>query len=1086
MAPSMSTVLQTFAGRGRRLVSVPARLSENHACWTSGQILRAIALAGLVFIFAFGAVALTKVDDRTSSVWLANAIIIAIVIRAPRAQWFALLAIAFCANFGANLANDDPVLRGVLLAAINVIESMIVIMLMGRRFEQSSWFGDGTVIARFLLYAGVVGPLAAATLAAATLHLTDGVSFSATLIGWYVADALGLLTLGALLLAIPTRRVATPRGERLGDVVGITLAGVVSLTAFGQDNALLLFIVAPVLMIATLRASLIGALLALTLCVAIAIGATALGSGPIDHAQLDTKTGLYVLQGFIAAMLFVVLPVRALASERDRLGGVIVRSERLFARIAEASPSGTIHFDPLGQPTYANHRWKLLTGLDHTAPGKDRWLDTVALADRSAASSLWTQAQATLEPCTGKFRFGKEGTPAGHAELNIYPEVEDGTLLGFVARLTDVTDRRLAEDALQEREAQYRLVTENAHDVILRLGLDGRLLYVSGASLRATGFAPVEMVGRSLGAMIHGDDLPLFNRTLSRVAEGITDPSIEFRLRHRDGHFSWFESSQRVLFDRDGRPIELVASLRDIELRRRSEATATLAAAQLRATNRLLLLAEELAGVGHWHFDPTARELDHSPQINRILQRERNDRLRVSTLMTIVHAADRRRLLLCLARTRRSSGTAECAIRLKARDGMRHVQLVAQAEFRGDQFTGWSGVVRDVTDKVVADTALIEARDAGQAAAVAKSNFLATMSHEIRTPMTGVLGMIDLLRDDPSPAERERLFAALKQSADGLLAVLDDVLDVSKIDSGALQLEMNDFDPDAVAMATLDLFGNAASFDSTCASGVPLDVLIAEDNPVNQILIASIVRRMGHAITVVGNGRQAVEAATARYYDVILMDMQMPEMDGLAATRAIRASDGACARTTIIALTADASPERRRFYDGVGLSQFLTKPIDRQALGASLAAIGALRTRSAHSEPVADPLHALVEPRRIAELTSAVGSERLHALLGLLMTQCLDRPARLRTAWDRGELVAIRAEGHNLRGAAFSIGATALGQAAQELEAVGSIALAEPLIEALEDCAQATLAAIRQMLADPNALADPRMASALPSDRAAR
>lgn len=677
MATPLTVALQILADDGRALITRLAKHESVQRRWTTDQVIRALVLAGLVFALAFGAVALTKLHDRTASVWLANAVVVAIVIRAPRSQWFALVAIAFLANLGANLANDDPMLRAASLSAINMVECMIVILLLGRRFEQSSGFDDGAVVGRFLLYAGVVAPLASATLAAASLSLTDGAPFFSTLTGWYIADALGLLTLGTLMLAAPTGRVAARRGEWLGGGAGVLLSCLVSLAAFGQDIAPLLFAVPPVLMITTLRAPLAGAMSALTLCAAIAIGATILGEGPIAHADLDAATRLYVLQGFVASMLFVMLPVRALAGERDRLGGVIARSERLFSRIAEASPSGTIHFDPLGLPTFASHRWTLLTGLDRTKLGEDRWLEAIAPADRSAASSLWAHARATLEPCTGEFLFCKNGEQAGFAELNLYPEVEDDKVLGFVARLSDVTDRRLAEDALQEREADYRLVTENAQDVILRLGFDGRPLYVSGASFRVTGYAPVELLGRPLSDLIHGDDLPMFKRSLERMAEGITDPSIEFRLRHRDGHFGWFESSQRVLFDHDGQPIELVASLRDIELRRRSEATAAAAAEQLRETNRLLLLAEGLAGVGHWRFDPGASELYHSPQINRILKQPQDNRLRVGNIPGMVHADDRRLLLVCLARTRRTPGTAECAIRLKTRDGLRHVRLVA-------------------------------------------------------------------------------------------------------------------------------------------------------------------------------------------------------------------------------------------------------------------------------------------------------------------------------------------------------------------------------------------------------------------------
>ena len=98
----------------------------------------------------------------------------------------------------------------------------------------------------------------------------------------------------------------------------------------------------------------------------------------------------------------------------------------------------------------------------------------------------------------------------------------------------------------------------------MRLTLDGCARYVSGASLRVIGYTPVEVVGHSLAEFVHRDDLPLVERSLARLAARRPDPPIEFRLRHRDGHFGWFESRQRLVFDRHGDPFEVVASLRDI------------------------------------------------------------------------------------------------------------------------------------------------------------------------------------------------------------------------------------------------------------------------------------------------------------------------------------------------------------------------------------------------------------------------------------------------------------------------------------------------------------------------------------------
>ena len=1186
-----------------------ARLRLDH-----DGLRRAVVLGLCVFCLAYGAVALTRFNDRTASVWLANAIIVGLVLRAPRHDWTALLAVAFGANVAANLANFDTIPHAAMLALVNIVESVIVIHAMARVIGARTRFDDGHVIARFMLYAGFVGPLSAAALAAGLLALTNGIDFATTMLHWYIADALGLLTLGALLLAAQAKGETEPRRAWVVSWASVILSSAATAIAFTREAGPLMFVVAPMLMMATLRAPLTATMVALVGSVAIAIATTAMGIGPIASAEVDPATQLYLLQGFIASLLFVVLPVRALIGERERLGGVIARSERMFARMAEASPAGTIHFDPHGRPTYANQRWSDLTGLDHEALENDCWLDAIDPADRSAAKSLWSRARATLVPCSEEYRFVELGRPAGYAELHFTPEVEDGRVLGFVARLTDVTDQRRAQDALSEREARYRLVTENAQDVIVRLGLDGCPIYVSNAALRVTGYAPAELVGRPLSERIHPADLAVFAHTLARLAKGTADPAIEFRLRHRDGHYRWFESSQRPLFDADGAPTEMIASLRDIDLRRRSEFVASEVSAKMRESNRLLLLAEELAGVGHWQFDPANGEFDYSPQIDRFLQRDRADRMRATNLLGIVHRDDRRALLACLARARRTPGSTDCALRVLGKAGQRHLQLAAQADYSGAQFVGWVGVARDVTDQVVAEAALVAARDEARAATQAKSHFIATMSHEIRTPMTGVLGMIELLRDTPAPRERDRYFGALEQSAGLLMAVLNDVLDFSKIDSGTLQLEQTSFDLDKLVRTTLDLYGNAASrkglpvsFETNCAvpamvlgdpvrlqqilsnllcnavkfterghitlrldrdaagdatryqfavtdtgiglepgqidtlfepfvqadvstsrryggtglglsisrrlveamggnldvvsrfgegstftfdltlapghagdAGVadglvapviagPLDVLVAEDNPVNQMLVAALVRRMGHRVTVVANGREAVEAATTGRFDAILMDMQMPELDGLAATRAIRASGTSCASIPILALTADASPERRRFYDGAGLTAFLTKPVDPRALSVQLALVTpasapSLLSGAPTEAAVDDTSPAMLDRCRIDELQSALGSARLDALLALLIVECRERPRQLRAAHRRGDLDALRAEAHSITGAASSIGAAALCHAARRIEQASGLASAEYLIRALATTAAATRVEAERLL----------------------
>ncbi|MGA8893555.1 MAG: ATP-binding protein [Anaeromyxobacteraceae bacterium] len=317
---------------------------------------------------------------------------------------------------------------------------------------------------------------------------------------------------------------------------------------------------------------------------------------------------------------------------------------------------------------------------------------------------------------------------------------------------------------------------------------------------------------------------------------------------------------------------------------------------------------------------------------------------------------------------------------------------------------------------------------ASEAAALAKSSFLATMSHELRTPMTGIIGMIELLGDTPTSPEQRRFVDALEGSARSLLRVLNDVLDYSKIEAGKLELEEVDFDPREVAQEVVDLLGHAASRrgndlrtewgvhgiprvhgDPTrlrqvlvnlvgnavkftergtitlgvwavpdpagdvvsfrfevrdTGLGIPPDVVptlfrpfqqadssttrrfggtglglaicrrlvVAEDDAVNRLLIGTRLRRLAHRVTLVEDGRQAVDAVRNGDFDVVLMDMQMPELDGAGATREIRRMTGPEAHVPIGALTADALPEFREHYMASGLDDYLTKPVDWDAL----------------------------------------------------------------------------------------------------------------------------------------------------------
>ena len=414
---------------------------------------------------------------------------------------------------------------------------------------------------------------------------------------------------------------------------------------------------------------------------------------------------------------------------------------------------------------------------------------------------------------------------------------------------------------------------------------------------------------------------------------------------------------------------------------------------------------------------------------------------------------------------------------LLAGGAIRHIRAIGAVYVASDGTSKIVGANWDVTADVERESELLAKRREAEAASVAKSRFLATMSHEIRTPMGGVLGMLDLLLDSPLCAEQRQRAEIARASASTLLTILDDILDLSKLEADRVQLDpvhmridrlvgevaalfrpmaeakglpvavemapgvppwlicdpvrlrqivvnllsnavkftdsgritlriayvartarlsiaVEDtgigiepeaaehlFQPFSQLDATLDrraggtglglaisnrlaaLMGGDIALDSAPGRGStfiatvsaprgrppeasepdaravqrPLAVLLVEDNATNQLVVSAMLQRGGHLVTKAGDGLEALEAIRTSRFDVVLMDIEMPRMDGPTATAAIRAMDGATASLPIIALTANAMAGDRERYLALGMTDYLSKPIDPKALAAALA-----------------------------------------------------------------------------------------------------------------------------------------------------
>jgi signal transduction histidine kinase/CheY-like chemotaxis protein/HPt (histidine-containing phosphotransfer) domain-containing protein len=218
------------------------------------------------------------------------------------------------------------------------------------------------------------------------------------------------------------------------------------------------------------------------------------------------------------------------------------------------------------------------------------------------------------------------------------------------------------------------------------------------------------------------------------------------------------------------------------------------------------------------------------------------------------------------------------------------------------------------------------------------------------------------------------------------------------------------------------------------ALGRPLRLLLAEDNPTNQLVGRQMLRDFDINVSVAANGTEAVRAVGEFSYDLVLMDMQMPEMNGIQATREIRARFGPA--LPIVALTANAYPEDVRACLDAGMNSFVAKPVRKRALiEAILTALH--RVSTAPTPPAAAPSgeirDTLVDPSVIEEFIAEVGADAASQMLTTYLSETERRLAILRNlAGDQRD--AIHLEAHTLKGSSGIFGLPRLSAAARELE----------------------------------------------------
>jgi PAS domain S-box-containing protein len=886
---------------------------------------------------------------------------------------------------------------------------------------------------------------------------------------------------------------------------------------------------------------------------------------------------------------------------------------RLYAAMGQAT-EGLAITDGNTKVLYVNQARAAMHG--YAEPGDVIGGDTYALYPPAEHERLVSEAVPRLR--AGQSWRG-EVTAARLDGTTFTAEMSVSALHGgeFVSVARDITEQKAAEEAMRASEERFRASLAEITEGYFETDLHGRLNFCNQALCDILGTGTDELAQLAYREIARPEDAAEVYERFNRVFRtGEPDRGFDWSFVRSDGAVRAVETSVSLIKDRVGRPVGFRGVVRDVTEHRETDR-------RLRASEELYRLVSRASEETTWDGDLVSGITRCSGALFSMFGIDEEEIVFGDDWWKgRLHPEDEDRILMSLEHVFAShegqNWSEEYRLRKESGD---YAHVLTRASIVRDTEGNpvrMVGSMLDITARKQYEFELASARREAEEANQAKSQFLANMSHELRTPMHGVVGMVDVLLATELDEEQTEYADTVRRSGENLLHIINDILDLSKIEAGRLSLETTEFhlhqvvadaatplaevaqrkglalvstvDPTLpplvcgdrwrIAQVLTNLLGNAVKFTeggqvelhvealdrtgdtrrvrfriqdsgvgmtpeqvdglfrpfrqvdssptrrfggtglglvisrqlvemmggriavqseagvgSTFTVEVPFGVatagaagtvsavhapeqevqrarssdptsagegdrgtvLVVDDSTVNQKVALTMLRNVGYTADVAVDGVEAIDALSRKEYDAVLLDLQMPNMDGYETARQVRnreegASGGRSARRVpVIAMTASALAGERERVLAVGMDDYLPKPFraaDLQEVLSRWTAPGpapsastatARVEESTRGENTADA-DALDEKivTELRELGEQVGDDFTETLLSEYLADAAGHVAALEQAVARGDAEALKRVAHTFKGSSASIGAAQLRLLLAELERLGS------------------------------------------------